>query len=204
MVLAIGGASIVLASLAAFVHDDIEHVVGYSIIGDAGVIILAVAVLDPAAWEPARTFILAFVIARSAFAAWAAATRATFSTGRVDDLGGGCFDHPRSASRSSPSSWPASACRGSRSSRHERRSWASPSMDRSRPSSCWARCSPLAYYGRLLAVGLSRPASGRGRIVAGTRITVTPFDVTGARAWFITTWGANRAFTATAGSSSSP
>ena len=33
----------------------------------------------PAAWAPARTWILAFVVARSAFAAWAAATRTTFS-----------------------------------------------------------------------------------------------------------------------------
>ena len=43
---------------------------------------LAIAALDPAAWAPARTWILAFVVARSAFAAWAAATRATFATGR--------------------------------------------------------------------------------------------------------------------------
>ena len=37
---------------------------------------LAVAALDPAAWAPARMWILAFVVARSAFAAWAAACRA--------------------------------------------------------------------------------------------------------------------------------
>ena len=44
IVIAIAVASIVLAAIAAFVQDDIEHVVGYSIVGDAGVVILALAV----------------------------------------------------------------------------------------------------------------------------------------------------------------
>jgi formate hydrogenlyase subunit 3/multisubunit Na+/H+ antiporter MnhD subunit len=88
IVVAIAAASIVLGALAAFVQDDIEHVLGYSIVGDAGVILLAFAVLDPAAWEPARTLILVFVTARSAFAAWAAGIRATFWTGSLDDLRG--------------------------------------------------------------------------------------------------------------------
>ena len=71
IVLAIAIASIVLAAIAAFVQDDLEHIVGYSIVGDAGVVMLALAALDPEAWAPARTWILAFVVARSAFAAWA-------------------------------------------------------------------------------------------------------------------------------------
>ncbi len=83
VVVAIALASIVLASVAAWIQDDIEHIVGYSIIGDAGVVILAIAALDPEVWAPARTWILAFVVTRSAFAAWAGATRATFGTGRL-------------------------------------------------------------------------------------------------------------------------
>ena len=94
VVLAIAVTSIVLASVAALIQDDIEHIVGYAIIGDAGVVLLAVAALDPAAWAPARTWILAFVVARSAFAAWAAATRTTFSTGRVADLRGWAIRSP--------------------------------------------------------------------------------------------------------------
>src|SRR5919108_177764 len=72
-VLAVAIASIFLASVAALIQDDIEHIVGYAIVGDAGVVLLAVAALDPAAWAPARIWILAFVVARSAFAAWAPA-----------------------------------------------------------------------------------------------------------------------------------
>ena len=79
----IGIASIVLAAFAAWIQDDLEHVVGYSIVGDAGVVLLAFAALDPDAWAPARTWILVFVVARSAFAAWAASLRATFGTGRI-------------------------------------------------------------------------------------------------------------------------
>jgi NADH:ubiquinone oxidoreductase subunit 2 (subunit N) len=83
VVLGVAIASIILAAIAAFIQDDIEHIVGYAIVGDAGVVLLAIAALDPAAWAPARTWILAFVASRSAFAAWAAATRAWFGTGRV-------------------------------------------------------------------------------------------------------------------------
>ncbi len=88
IVLAVAIASIVLGSIAAWIQEDVEHVVGYAIVSDAGVIMLAIAALDPAAWAPARTWILAFIVVRSAFAAWAAATRATFGTGRIDDLRG--------------------------------------------------------------------------------------------------------------------
>ena len=94
VVLAIAVTSIVLASVAAFIQDDLEHIVGYAIIGDAGVVLLAIAALDPAAWAPARTWILAFVVARSAFAAWAAATRTVFSSGRVADLRGWAIRSP--------------------------------------------------------------------------------------------------------------
>ena len=59
--------------------------------------------------------------------------------------------------------------------------------------------SPLVYYGRLAVVGLARPASGREGIVAGTRFSLTPLDLTAAREWLTTTWAANRAFSATVG-----
>ena len=93
-VLGIAIASIVLAAIAAFVQDDLEHVLGYSIVGDAGVVMLALATLDPEAWAPARTWILVFVVARSAFAAWVAGIRAGFWTGRIADLRGWVWRSP--------------------------------------------------------------------------------------------------------------
>jgi formate hydrogenlyase subunit 3/multisubunit Na+/H+ antiporter MnhD subunit len=88
IVVAIGAVSVILGSLAALIQDDLEHVVGYTIIADAGVAILGLAALDPAAWEPARAWILIFVTVRSAFAAWAVAVRGAFGTRRIAQLQG--------------------------------------------------------------------------------------------------------------------
>ncbi len=94
IVLAVAVATIVLAAFAAWIQDDLEHVVGYSIIGDAGVVLLAIAALDPDAWAPARIWILAYVVTRSAFAAWAASLRATYGTGRIPNLRGWAVRSP--------------------------------------------------------------------------------------------------------------
>jgi NADH:ubiquinone oxidoreductase subunit 2 (subunit N) len=88
LVVAIGVLSIVLGAGAAWFRDDLEHVVGYSIVQDAGFIILGLAVLTPAAWQPTRSWILVFVVAKTAFAAWAAAVRIRFGTRRIPELGG--------------------------------------------------------------------------------------------------------------------
>jgi len=94
IVVGIAIASIVLATFAAWIQDDLEHVVGYSMVGDAGVVMLAFAALDPAAWTPGRTWILAFVVTRSAFAAWAAVVRDSFWTGSLSDLRGWAIRSP--------------------------------------------------------------------------------------------------------------
>lgn len=88
IVVAIGAVSVLLGSLAALIQDDLEHIVGYTIIADAGVAILGLAALDPVAWEPARAWILIFVTVRSAFAAWAVAVRGAFGTRRIAQLQG--------------------------------------------------------------------------------------------------------------------
>lgn len=88
IVLAVGTASLVFGAIAAWLHDDIEHVVAYSLVQDAGVILLAVAALDPAAWEAVRLWVLSVIVVKSALAAWAAAARHAFGTRRVPELGG--------------------------------------------------------------------------------------------------------------------
>jgi formate hydrogenlyase subunit 3/multisubunit Na+/H+ antiporter MnhD subunit len=94
LIVAVGSVSVVLGTVAALVQDDLEHVVGYTIIADAGVAILGLAALNPAVWEPARTWVLVFVMVRSAFAAWAVAMRGTFGTRRIAELGGWVFRAP--------------------------------------------------------------------------------------------------------------
>lgn len=88
IIAAIGAVGIVLGILAAWIQDDLEHVVGYSIAADAGFVVLGLAALEPAIWEPARTWLLVFVVGRSAFAAWAVAVHGAFGTRRLPELDG--------------------------------------------------------------------------------------------------------------------
>ena len=159
IVLAIAVASIVLAAVAAFVQDDLEHVLGYSIVGDAGVVILALAVARARrAGRRPGLWILAFVVARSAFAAWAAGIRAGLlhRPGRAT-CAAGRGARRSSPSRSSSSPSPASASRVWPPSTPGRRSstWrVDPAAGdvvlsrRSRRSSTTGGCS---------SIGLSRP-----------------------------------------------
>ncbi|MBA2300870.1 MAG: hypothetical protein H0W22_08890 [Chloroflexi bacterium] len=198
VVLAIAVISIVLASLAAFVQEDIEHVVGYAIIGDAGVVLLAIAALDPAAWAPARTWILAFVVARSAFAAWAAATRTAFFTGRVADLRGWAIRRPDLAAVLAlvviaSVGVPGLAAFDARA--------AIVGLAVDGPFAALVllgTLTPLAYYGRLFLVGLGRPEGRQGRGGAW-RPVVAPVDLTDLRGWLARTWSANQAVTAMGG-----
>ncbi|HEY8868686.1 MAG TPA: proton-conducting transporter membrane subunit [Candidatus Limnocylindrales bacterium] len=87
-VIVAGAASIILGAVAAHLHDDVEHIVGYSIVQDAGVVLLAFGTLDPTAQPNARTWILAYVVVKSAFGAWAAAVSSIFGTRRLSELRG--------------------------------------------------------------------------------------------------------------------
>ena len=80
--------SVVLGGLAAMVHDDIEHVLGYSILQDAGVAVLAFASLDPGVVAAARNWLVASATVKTALAAWASVVRTTYGGHRLDDLGG--------------------------------------------------------------------------------------------------------------------
>jgi Proton-conducting membrane transporter len=88
VIIVIGIASILLGGLAATVHDDIEHVLGYSILQDAGVAILAFASLHTDAAEAARDWLIASAMLKTALAAWVAGARSTFGVHRLVDLRG--------------------------------------------------------------------------------------------------------------------
>ena len=193
IVLIIAVASIFLAAIAAFVQDDIEHVLGYSIVGDAGVIILALATLDPEAWAPARMWILVFVVSRSAFAAWTAGIRTGFWTGRVADLRGWARRSPILAVAFglvavASVGFPGLVAFDARTSIVE--------LTLDAP---WmtivliGTLAPVAYYARLLWIGLARP----DRIldpVDAWRPRFTRRGRTAVPVWLRTTWDDNRAF----------
>ena len=80
--------SVVLGGLAAMVHDDVEHVLGYSILQDAGIAVLAFASLNPDVVAAARNWLVASATVKTALAAWASVVRTTYGGHRLDDLGG--------------------------------------------------------------------------------------------------------------------
>jgi formate hydrogenlyase subunit 3/multisubunit Na+/H+ antiporter MnhD subunit len=195
VVLAVAVSSIVLAAIAAVIQDDLEHVVGYSIVGDAGVALLALVALDPEAWGPARTWILALVVTRSAFAAWAAGLRLSFGTGRVVELRGWVARSPVSAVAFglvvvASLGFPGLAAFEARST------LVATAIDGPLATLVVVGAlAPVAYYGRLLAVGLRRPD---GPPEPGAwRPLVTPVNLTAPGEWWRTTWEANRAFAGT-------
>lgn len=88
LIIALGLVSVILGGLAAMFHDDIEHVLGYSILADAGVAVLAFASLEPAAAAAARDWLVASATVKTALAAWAAIIRSTYGGHRLADLDG--------------------------------------------------------------------------------------------------------------------
>ena len=80
--------TLVAASIAAFIQDDLRHATGYLIIADGGLLLLGFAALDPAAWGPARVWLVAMAASKTALAAWSAVAEDRFETRSIPDLRG--------------------------------------------------------------------------------------------------------------------
>ena len=81
-------ATLVLGAVGAMLHDEIEEVVAYSIVQDTGFILLALTARDADAAQPARLWLLAFILAKSALVAWAATASWAFGSSNLGDLRG--------------------------------------------------------------------------------------------------------------------
>jgi NADH:ubiquinone oxidoreductase subunit 2 (subunit N) len=88
LIAVIAALTVVLGAAAAAVNPDLEHVVGYSIVSDGALALLALAALDPGSWAATRSWLLAFVVAKTAFAAWVAAIHFSFGARQISELGG--------------------------------------------------------------------------------------------------------------------
>jgi hypothetical protein len=80
--------SLVLGGLAALLHDDIEHVLGYSLVQDTGVALLAFASLRPETAAPLMTWLIASAALKTGLAAWIAVIRWSYGTHRLSELRG--------------------------------------------------------------------------------------------------------------------
>jgi NADH-quinone oxidoreductase subunit N len=90
----VAAASILLGGVAAVLHDDLEHVLGYSIVQDAGVALLAFAAVGPEAEAAGRDWIVGLVAVKTGLAAWVLVTRAAFGVRRLSELGGWARSSP--------------------------------------------------------------------------------------------------------------
>jgi NADH:ubiquinone oxidoreductase subunit 2 (subunit N) len=88
LLVALGLATMLLGTFAALIQDDIERIVAYTIVLDAGVVILGFAALDPAARDAVRAWLLPFLATRTALVGWTIAFRAAFGTTRLSEARG--------------------------------------------------------------------------------------------------------------------
>ncbi len=88
VVVAVTLVTVAAVALAAYLQDDVRHATGYLVIGDLGLVLLALAALDPAAWGPARTWLVIVAGTKTALAAWTAVVEHRFETRSVPDLRG--------------------------------------------------------------------------------------------------------------------
>jgi NADH-quinone oxidoreductase subunit N len=88
LIVALALVTLLFGTLAALVQDEVAHVVAYTIVADAGLALLALAALDPAARDAARGWLLVFAATRTALIGWTIAFRAVFETGRLRDTSG--------------------------------------------------------------------------------------------------------------------
>jgi len=84
----LGLVTVALAGLGALVQDDVDHVVAYSILQDAGFAMLAFTATDAAGWGAGRTWLLVFAISKTALLGWSAVLVRTFGTRSLADLHG--------------------------------------------------------------------------------------------------------------------
>ena len=186
VIIAIGLACLVLAAIAAWIQVDLEHVVAYATIQDAGIVVLSFAALeleqasDTGTWPAARTWIIVMLVTRTAFAAWAVATRARFGTRRIDELRGWARRSPvlaigLLAIAVASIGWPGFGAFDARAT-IIRLAIGGPFQ----AIALAAVFLPLLYYGRLFAVGLAAPTAAI-RDVADDRPRVPLDPATGVR-----------------------
>ncbi len=174
VVIAIGLACLILGAIAAWIQDDLEHVVGYATVQDAGIVILAFAALDPGVWPASRTWIIVLLAARTAFAAWAVVVRARFGTRHIDDLDGWARRSPvlgvaLAGIAVASVGWPGLAAYEARAD-VIRFAVDGPIQT----VSLLAVFLPLLYYGRLFVIGLARPGEAIAAVPDDRPRRVTP------------------------------
>ena len=83
-----GLTTLVLGTFAALIQDDLLRIVAYTVVLDAGVVVLGYSSLDPIGREALRAWLVVFVASRTALVGWTIAFRAAFGTTRLSEARG--------------------------------------------------------------------------------------------------------------------
>jgi hypothetical protein len=166
-------ATLVLGAIGALLHDGLTEVAVYSIVADSAFILLALASRSDGAASATRLWLLAFIVSKTAFVAWAAATSHAFGSSNLGELRGWLRRTPilglaLLAIAAATLGWPGSPVYEARSTLI---SLALP--DGLHFIGAVAIALSLAYYGRLLLVGLLSPADAV-RAASGERLRWSP------------------------------
>lgn len=84
----VGIATLVLGTFAALIQDDLLRIVAYTVVLDAGVVLLGFSSLDATGREAVRAWLVPFVASRAALVGWVIAFRAAFGTARLSESRG--------------------------------------------------------------------------------------------------------------------
>lgn len=162
-------ACIVLGGLAAWVHEDIEHILVYSLVQDAGVILLAFVSPTPGTTPLLADWAFSAAAVKSGLAAWVATARGTFGVHRLADLEGWARRSPLLAAALVGVIAGAVAVPGMAAFDARYRLVATAIPGPVGIVVLAAALAPLAYLGRLLLTGLRVP-SGAVRSADGTSL----------------------------------
>ena len=88
IVVVVGLGTVLLATVAALVQDDLGHATAYLIIADAGLGFVAFGIADAAAWAAAQTWLLVLAATKTGLVAWCASMEAAYGTRWLPDLEG--------------------------------------------------------------------------------------------------------------------
>jgi NADH:ubiquinone oxidoreductase subunit 2 (subunit N) len=88
LLVAVAALTLGAGAVAASIQDDLEHVVGYLVIADGGLVLLGLASADPATVAPSLAWLLILAVSKSALGAWATAIPSRFGTRQLSELHG--------------------------------------------------------------------------------------------------------------------
>ena len=150
-------ATLILGALGALLHEELEEIATYSIVQDAAFVLLALAARDADAAEPTRLWLLVFVVAKSALVAWVVTLSSAHGSSKLQDLRGWFRRSPILGVALigivvATLGWPGSPVSEARATLIR---LALPSQLQF--LGIIAVFGAIAYYGRLIAVGLMAP-----------------------------------------------